>query len=326
MKKNKITRCKVWFAAALLMFVAVMAPMSSYAAGEYTVSGTFKKGLSGVNFELYKVGQFEGSNLKLNFSAPVDLTIKKEDFGTDKDWEKAWLDQAAIVKNYLPKGSTAAGKGTTDANGAFTISPKVGNGLYLLLSNDDPKTMKEGNTTYAWSPQPMLILVFDEDVAVMIKPTSEPVSKKYCVMKTWSDTGYQSSRPSSVTVDIYWNYKAGQTNTPEMTVTLNQSNNWTYSWETDKTDGTYTAVERQDSNIQGKYTVSVNNNASTKADTTTINVTNTYKPPTTPTTPTKPSVKTGDQGINKIYYVLAGAALLVLIIWFVVRRRGKEQA
>ena len=77
MKKNKITRCKVWFAAALLMFVAVMAPMSSYAAGEYTVSGTFKKGLSGVNFELYKVGQFEGSNLKLNFSAPVDRRSRR---------------------------------------------------------------------------------------------------------------------------------------------------------------------------------------------------------------------------------------------------------
>ena len=331
MKKSIITTCKVWLAAALFLIGMIAAPLPSYADGAFSVSGSYKENLpeamdpSGVTFELFKVGGFDGPNLKLDFDAPVDLSISKDayedsDEGTAK-WQEAWLEQAKIVAQYLPEGSEPAGTAATDANGDFAFAAPVENGLYLLISNDDPKIVDEGDQKFAWSPQPMLVMVLNDSVSLTIKPISEPIVKKHTVVKTWTDEGHGDVRPESIDVEIYYNFKAGEENEPVETVTLDADNNWSYSWESDKVNAEWTVKEVMTDDIEKNYSVTIVDNADAEADAATHNITNTYaryslkllkKMPTfldvgEQVTPSMSfEVRGFDEAGEQVYYTLAG--------------------
>ncbi|MEA4814427.1 MAG: Cna B-type domain-containing protein [Oscillospiraceae bacterium] len=75
-----------------------------------------------------------------------------------------------------------------------------------------------------------------------------PLGSALTVNKVWNDNGYESYRPSSVTVDLL---KDGAV---EQTVTLDASNSWSYAWTGLDSNSTWSVAE---SNIPSGYTASV---------------------------------------------------------------------
>ena len=356
------TACKVWMASLVLLVAAVLfwTPACAEGEGTHTVSGSYKEQLpgdmdyEGITFKLFKVGHLDGATLVLDISVPTDVTqpdlsIQRSDYpDTDEGtqaWTKDWLAQAKIVADYLPEeAESAGGEAKTDADGKFTFPNAVPDGLYLLTSTDDPRIAASGDTKAAWSPQPMLVLVDGKDVTVTVKPTSTPLVDDYSVVKIWDDKDYESDRPESIDVEIYYNYKQGGQNTPIETVTLNADNDWCYSWSTsdgkykDKNNGTYTVKEVITDEIKKKYSIEIKENASAQADAATFNIINSYRekpkpkpepdePEKTPkkTTPPAKTVKTGDQSSYVTYYVLAALAVIALILLLISRIMSRKK-
>lgn len=75
-----------------------------------------------------------------------------------------------------------------------------------------------------------------------------PLSSALTVNKVWNDKGYESYRPSGVTVDLL---KDGAV---DQTVTLDASNSWSYAWTGLDSDSTWSVAE---SNVPSGYTASV---------------------------------------------------------------------
>ena len=338
--------------ALVLMLAAVLAvaiPALAADDEKHTVSGKFEINNEApkdpFSFSLYKVGsigQQDGKatleldeKVKKAIPTKVNLDIDKNDYDTDteegqKEWENAWLEQGKIVAEYLPDDTPkAADDVTTDSNGAFKFSPVPGNSLYLLVGKTvytEPEKDENG-CAVIWSPQPMLVLVLNEDVDLIVKPLKETIPPKYTVIKSWQDTGYEKKRPNEIKVEIYYDYKTGEKNTPVETVALNASNNWCYSWSTenekyaDKTGNKYTVKEVLTSDLKKTYTVKESESVDEKNNTKRFNITNVYN---SSSKSSSSKVKTGDQGGMWKYYLLGAAALMVLIAVFIRLRSKKD--
>ena len=337
--RNWKLRLALVLVAAIVLSVAVPA----MAAEEtYTVSGSYKINdrtdisTEKVVFDLYKIGSVDEKGKPV-----LDDAVKNEvptDFNLDVDknkdtdhegWTKAWLEKAKVIADYLPEDTDRINT-VTNADGSFSFD-SVENGLYLLKSDSepikDPKKDKDGSTV-TWSPQPMLVMVLNGDVVELsVKPIPEKTGiPKYEVVKTWQDTGYKSSRPKEIKVEIYYDYKTGQKNTPIETVTLNDKNNWCYSWSTSdakyagKDSAKYTVKEVITSTISSNYTVSFSEKTDTAANKTKFNITNTRKKKGSSSSSGKSSVKTGDSAKMWVYYLI-GAAALIAVVLIIVRKR-----
>lgn len=84
--------------------------------------------------------------------------------------------------------------------------------------------------------------------------TPTPETRRYTLVKHWKDTGYESSRPESVTVDILNN---GQV---VMTQQLTRDNNWSFSWDVLDDGSIWQVVER---NVPAGYTVTATREGNT---------------------------------------------------------------
>lgn len=145
---------------------------------------------------------------------------------------------------------------------------------------------------------------YSYDMEAKPKPGDVTPIAQYSVMKLWKDSGAETSRPQSVTVDIL---KDGQL---QETVSLNPDNNWSYEWKTEDLDARWSVVE---TNVAEGYTVTVTQveNAFTIVNTA----------DDTPTYPTPP--KTGDSAPLQPYIMamgISGMMLLILSVW-----RKREQ-
>ena len=285
---------KLCLALALMVAAMFAVGISSFAAeGPYTVSGNYKEkvseelNVSGITFQLFEVGHFNGPKLELNFDLPegveVNLDISKDDYvGHEEDWIKKWLEQAQTVADNIPTGLTSL-SGVTDESGAFIINGTVGNGLYLLVSNDEPRTAKDiDGKEYVWYPRPMLVMVLNDNVELTVKPLRDPFNK-FIVRKIWKDKDHEDVRPSSIDVEIYYNYETGEENKLIEVVELNKDNSWTYSWSTKDEKyrklgpGRFTVKEVFKDEEGNNYLTDITTPESGAEDTKIFEITNIYK-------------------------------------------------
>lgn len=257
---------------------------------------------SGVHTRIYRVAKastdFTFTLLPPYSGLPVNI------YGVRSQQE--WKDIATTLKSYIvaqqiPPFLTVA----SDREGISSFSD-LPTGLYLILG-----TTAESDTgvyifqdTMVYLPTPQSNGIYQYDMTVRPKPGEYTPKNQYTVTKLWKDSSNKSKRPTSVDVEIY---KDGILNE---TVTLDASNNWTYTWYVNPDrDGDWSVAE---ANVPNAYKVSVQENGST------FTITNSIK-----SDPTAPP-KTGDAFPLWTYIALMSLSGVVLLALGILRKRRSK--
>lgn len=256
---------------------------------------------SDVETRIYRVAEIYPDG-RFNLIAPYsDYFGNKQSIGSQREWKDfASTMLSHIVENSIQPDHIAL----SDAQGiaAFT---KLPTGLYLVLGNtaENDDGIYTFEDFFVYLPTPVDGAGLDYDMDVYPKPGEFIPKTEYTVNKLWEDSGYTSSRPSSVSVDIF---KDG---TLQETVILDAANNWTYRWSTTETDARWTVAEKS---VAKGYTVTLNSSGNV------FSIINSYK------ASTGFIPQTGDT-FPLYHYLfamcLSGFLMLILGIW---RKRAAQ--
>lgn len=203
--------------------------------------------LNGMEWTLYRVGTREDTCIRF---AP-EFSKYRMDLG---DLSAQAIESAAkTIEGYVVESNLSPiAHGTTDSTGELEFGG-LDNGLYLATG----KVLKVNEKYYV--PSTLLIEVNNADASLSYDAypkfyyaTLSGEAKNYTVKKVWIDNDdLFEKRPVYVTVDLY---KDGILND---TVTLNEENNWEYTWRSLDIASEWLAVERE---IPVKYEVMIDYN------------------------------------------------------------------
>ena len=213
-----LKRITAWVLLCFLL-LTVMAP-AAFAAGDnneiavhYTYDGDpFPE----VQFYLFEVGAVASDgtlSLTGGFSGyPVVVNgLTSSGLQTAANTLYGYIQRDKIQPNKIA---------ATNPYGYVTFS-SLARGLYLVAG----QPCKIGDTLYQTQPQ---LIAVTEDLILQAKceAQEEPTEPQtLSVLKKWSDTGYESKRPESVSVSLVRDGSVLET------VTLNAANNWRHTWE-----------------------------------------------------------------------------------------------
>ncbi|MBQ4447879.1 MAG: Cna B-type domain-containing protein [Clostridia bacterium] len=248
------------------------------------------KPIPGATFRLYHVADIaEGINLAFVYTEAFEGCPASLD-----DVNAPGLADAVL--EYAEANSIPYITGVTDENGSVTFAD-LELGLYLIAQEGEvegyypiapflvsvPMTNPEGT---AW--------VYDIDASPKAEAapivTPEPVFRTFTVRKIWDDNDdAQHFRPASIQVKFY---KDGEY---VETVTLNEGNGWTYTWEGLEDGHSYTVEEVVPQNYIASYVYGAD----------VVTITNTAK-----------LIQTGQ--LNWPIPVLMGAGAVLLVIGFII--------
>ncbi len=238
--------------------------------------------LSGLHWNIYHVGSRVGPDFVLEGDFK-DYQVDLTDFSVE-----GMTAAAKTLENYAKvDGLAPLYSGDTGEDGLITFAP-LSPGLYLLCGD----TLVIDNTTYI--PTTLLLEIdnsgqsvdLDAYPKIIFRADSNDISR-YAVKKIWKDeNGQPLENPPSVTVEIYCDNKVTET------ITLNEDNDWTHSW-----DGETKAEWRvKEVDIPANCTVVYDSNETQFAIVNTVQSSN--EVPTEPSTPesTEPTEEetTGD--------------------------------
>lgn len=261
-----------------LMLAVLLFGMTAIAAGE-SASVTVKYPLSGTEFQIYRAAKYSRSG---DLILTGDLKNAKV---TLDQPDQAAADTLALYAQRHELDALDSGK--TGRKGTLTFS-ELTPGLYLIVGQ---RTV-EDDTVY--EPVPFLVLLAEGD-AITAEPkydkTSVPddgdtVDRK--VLKIWEDDGYEAQRPKRIRVELLRDGEVWDT------VTLNEKNNWRYTWRDLDSGHSWKVVEQT---VPEGYTVSVSREGITFVITNTYEEEQQVTPKPTPTpavapTPTPTSTPT----------------------------------
>lgn len=303
-------------AGLLLLFPLRFCPDAA-AAADKTITLICRQDetvLTGMEWSLYRIGVRHDTAIEF----VPELSGYSMDLG---DLSSKTVDTAAkTIESYVTAVSLAPlANGQTDTSGELTFGG-LSNGLYLASG----KTLEVGNTVYY--PSALLLEINDADASLdydaypkFYQSTLSVEAKEYTVKKVWiDDDDAHSARPADLTVDLY------QDGVLKETVTLNEGNDWEYTWSALNDGSEWTVAERE---IPEPYAVMIDSNSSqflirntyqettttgSETETTTTTETTTEPPATEPpSTTTKPSlVQTGQLWWPVIPLALGGVILV----------------
>lgn len=282
---------------ALVLFLSMSMTAFAYTeidtsrTGSITVSP--KGGQSiGTELTIYRVADVVVDNADQKYVLTEDFAASGADLTSLDDAEALAKTLSAYVTDQKLSGTTKAVG--TDGSVKFD-SLKLG--LYLVIQ----KVAQPGGSIV----NPFLVSVpnLDANEEWVYDVDASPKAETFelidiTVKKVWNDGNDTSSRPSSITVNLY------KDSTLIDTVTLNGDNNWTYTWTgLEKSDGySISEVESKD------YAATYNQNGYV------FTITNTPK-----------LVQTGQ--LNWPIPVLAGCGLLLFAVgWALVFLKRKKDA
>lgn len=275
-----------------LACVVALFPARASAAGtvdltrscQLTVSYQDDGPLAGVPFTLYRVANVDETGV---FRVTPDFSGYPLQFQglTSAQWKTL----AEMLRTYAQQDNIQpVTSGVTQADGKATFSGLTP-GLYLAVA----KNFGQGNYDYTTEPFLVALPTRDKDTDQWVyetaasakftrtrqpsgggdKPSKETAERK--VLKSWKGEG---DHPDSVVIQLLKNGAVYDT------VTLNDANNWRYTWSSlDKyADGTLIDWQVTEVALPG-YTVSVSQEGVT------FLVTNTKEEPDTPTDPSDPN-------------------------------------
>lgn len=232
---KKICRCIVPLLLAILML-----PITVYAAGSIDPAQDVKLTLSYQEQNTPITGAEFGIYLVATVDETGELTVTEafKQFNVDirgKN-DEAWKDLASTLEGYVLRDNiTATDSGKTDQNGSLTFptdSRQLTKGLYLVLGQ------RHEQDGYRYEASPFMVMLPTQDTEenkwlyeVSVNPKHnaslipyEPSTVTRKVLKVWDDAGSENQRPKEVIIQLLKN------GTIYDTVTLNQENDWRYTW------------------------------------------------------------------------------------------------
>lgn len=204
--------------------------------------------LDGMEWKIYKVGERQGNDFVLTGD------FSKYEVNLSDLSEKNITEVAKTLESYaIADNITFINEGQTDENGELTFE-NLEKGLYLASG----KVLQVGNGYYV--PSALLIEITDEGASLSYDAypkfyyaTIGDDLIVYAVKKVWEDNDDAlKKRPTYITVEIY------RDDVLSDIVTLDESNNWEYSWVDLNSGSEWRVVERD---IPLGYEVSINFNS-----------------------------------------------------------------
>lgn len=239
--KLRMRKSKVGIVLLSLLLLCVLFPLAAFARGTIdtrrTASLTAKYPCADVEFRLYKVaevdeyGHYTLTGAFVNYS--VDLSQ------TD---QKGWNALALTLEGYAAKDNLEPEhRIKTDSDGAFTLDD-LPLGLYLVSWDQHtaqsytyspvpflvslPELDTQGEWTYTVSAEPK----YERKDSPQTPPSERPDEEQpgtyvsLRVEKVWQDNN-TALRPESVQIQLLRNGEEWRA------VTLDKSNNWSFTWE-----------------------------------------------------------------------------------------------
>lgn len=199
-----------------------------------------------VTAEIYRVAEASADGT-FDLIAPYSgFPVSIHGITSQREWQTVTTTLLSyIIDRKIPADHSAQ----SNAQGTASFS-NLKAGLYLvkgILAENE-------NGIYAFQdfliylPTPLADGSFDYDLDAQPKPGDYIPKTEYTVTKLWKDSGATANRPKSIDVNIYKNGKLQET------VTLDSSNNWSYTWSVIGNDGGWSVSEK---NVPSGYTVSV---------------------------------------------------------------------
>ena len=180
------------------------------------------------------------------------------------------LRQVKISETELSEAQVVGTSQLSSTNGwkiTFENLPVEGDdGAYVY-------TIRESGVPEGWA----VAVAGTDRTGFTVTNTYVPEPVKVTVNKYWADAGYEANRPTSVTVQLT---KDG-VNEGE-SIVLDASNDWTHDWENLEKGPDWEVVE---TSAPAGYTASVETKVDEASGDVTVEITNTYTPPTTPPPP-----------------------------------------
>lgn len=208
----------LWLMTGLMLSVSADSAVNSLTL----ICKTEEVTLTGMHWDLYRVGSRKEDNFVLegDFAKyPVSL----EDMSSSAITEAAETLENYAVLDKIP----ALAQGEIGKDGMLRFDD-LDSGLYMVCG----KNIQVGSTMYI--PSAILVEIMKSEDGKNVDLEAYPKlstkvlsgeSSKYAVKKIWeNDENALENRATSISVEIYGDEKLYET------VTLDESNNWTYVW------------------------------------------------------------------------------------------------
>ncbi|MDD6800901.1 MAG: Cna B-type domain-containing protein [Firmicutes bacterium] len=263
--KNKTGRLLASVVGILLILTFL--PMQTFALDpvktDMKCTLTLEYSFGGVEFSVYQVAVISTTGELSLTGAFADYKVSLE-----QDWS-GWRALAQTLEVYVGRDKPEpADTGKTNAEGRLVFRD-LNVGLYLVIG----KASVIGNKTI--TPQTFLICLpnlYDENEGWVYNVTADPKyitndhgedkgTVKRKVIKIWNDSESEISRPQSIEVELL------RDGTVFDTVTLDEKNNWSYTWEDLNNSYIWTVIEKE---VPDGYTMVMNQEGITFVITNTI--------------------------------------------------------
>lgn len=213
------------------------------------------------NFELYKVGHFEGPDFVLDDNlkgSNADVKFPSNSEESDQSRAERMLASASQLTKYIDDNKISlkaiGGTHTLKPGGSFSEAVSE-NGLYLVRSNT-VRDASGGN--FNWTPQPVYLMILNGDSSIdianteidgkaVVKIVRTPIQFKHRVKKTWTIPASAGNvKPGSIYVNIRYGGEIIDT------VKLTGQSSWTYDWTSEEDGNQYKYIGHD---VNGKETV-----------------------------------------------------------------------
>lgn len=273
MKQRSFRRCAAGLCLFILMMILSVYPVAAQSSGiDFSkpasltlneISCNTAKPIAGLELSIYRVATFTGSAgssyaLIKEFSAcGVDIN----DIATS---EKQ-LDAASKVMVYINENSITGNTVVSDANGSAVFN-NLPLGLYLVRISSHDASVKVASGLFFVSLPMADNGVWQYNVVAQPKSVfntegDKVVTTVHTVRKIWKDSNHMQSRPSDIKVGLY------RGSVLVDTVTLNDVNNWSYTWSGLSDNFVWTVKEPT---VPPNYTATINDSGTLST------ITNTY--------------------------------------------------
>ena len=264
--------------------------------------------LSGLNVKLYRVADVSADFQYTLTDAFAATELVLNGIQTIGEWD---VIRATLKTHIVVNPVEADAIAETDLSGQACFSA-LKPGLYLA----EPQTVVLDSGTYFFDAALIALPglgadgLWQYEVAVNAKPELLPPVEpeeeiQLKVVKLWKGDSGQSTRPTSIEVEIF---KDGIS---DRTVTLSKENNWAYSWTAADDGAVWTVVER---NIPSGYTLTMEEREHS------FTLTNKRKGELPPDSP-----QTGDDSNILLYSVLMYASGFVLVLVGITGKRKRHE-
>lgn len=293
MSKTNIILKRIMMAVMSVVLMLTAFSFTSYARGEidlsqkgdmtivysYEEDAAYTRCFQGLQVYAYRIASVDKNGV-YSLLTPYDtFPVKDINKITDSDQLSStsdWYTIKNLVEGYIYSNNVAPDATVTTNEKGEAHFTGLELGIYLVRTN----TVDEEECTYTFSSFLIAVPGLDENdewvnpvytvVGKAKCEKEEKIKNLYALNKRWSDSGYESLRPASISVDIYRDGELYKT------VSLSSENNWTFTWEY-VGNFKWTFAEHIDSTLP--YTVSLTENGGE------YYITNSYNPPEEPNNP-----------------------------------------